>query len=151
VRKAGGVSHLLSSTQVTRVVKSLSKCVMLVLPSGAHSQTIAQNSTNIHNTSLDGWMGGGEVRDLPFQDPLILTSTIPQRTNAAGIIITDRSCLIMDEVDGMSAGDRGGVGALAALIRRTKVPSFLFQKRATCRTILRSPSYALPMIVPHQR
>ncbi|EED77253.1 predicted protein, partial [Postia placenta Mad-698-R] len=28
----------------------------------------------------------------------------------------------MDEVDGMSAGDRGGVGALAALIRKTKIP-----------------------------
>lgn len=28
----------------------------------------------------------------------------------------------MDEVDGMSAGDRGGVGALNAVIRKTKVP-----------------------------
>lgn len=28
----------------------------------------------------------------------------------------------MDEVDGMSAGDRGGVGALNALIKKTKVP-----------------------------
>jgi replication factor C subunit 1 len=27
----------------------------------------------------------------------------------------------MDEVDGMSAGDRGGVGALKALIKKTKV------------------------------
>lgn len=27
----------------------------------------------------------------------------------------------MDEVDGMSAGDRGGVGALAALVKKTKV------------------------------
>ena len=27
----------------------------------------------------------------------------------------------MDEVDGMSAGDRGGVGALAALIRKSHV------------------------------
>lgn len=27
----------------------------------------------------------------------------------------------MDEVDGMSAGDRGGVGALAALIKKTRV------------------------------
>lgn len=26
----------------------------------------------------------------------------------------------MDEVDGMSAGDRGGVGALNALIKKTK-------------------------------
>ncbi|KZT74614.1 DNA replication factor C, large subunit, partial [Daedalea quercina L-15889] len=43
-------------------------------------------------------------------------------TNAAGVTITEKSCLIMDEVDGMSAGDRGGVGALAALIRKTKVP-----------------------------
>ena len=27
----------------------------------------------------------------------------------------------MDEVDGMSAGDRGGVGALNLLIKKTKV------------------------------
>ena len=87
---------------------------------------MAQNSTNIHNASLDGWMGGGEVRDSTFlvQNHVSIL-TIPQRTNAAGIVITDKSCLIMDEVDGMSAGDRGGVGALAALIRKTKV-NFLF-------------------------
>lgn len=35
----------------------------------------------------------------------------------------------MDEVDGMSAGDRGGVGALAALIRKTRV--CLFQPNLT--------------------
>jgi hypothetical protein len=34
----------------------------------------------------------------------------------------------MDEVDGMSAGDRGGVGALAALIRKTKVTPLLFER-----------------------
>ena len=45
----------------------------------------------------------------------------PQPVNAAGVEITSRSCLIMDEVDGMSGGDRGGVGALAALIRKTHV------------------------------
>ena len=33
--------------------------------------------------------------------------------------------LIMDEVDGMSAGDRGGVGALAKLCRKTEVPLIL--------------------------
>lgn len=31
--------------------------------------------------------------------------------------------LIMDEVDGMSAGDRGGVGQLAAICRKTQVRS----------------------------
>lgn len=41
----------------------------------------------------------------------------------AGVPLTDRSCLIMDEVDGMSAGDRGGLGALVALIKKTKVRS----------------------------
>lgn len=30
--------------------------------------------------------------------------------------------IIMDEVDGMSAGDRGGVGALAAVAKKTSVP-----------------------------
>ncbi|VDC01871.1 unnamed protein product [Peniophora sp. CBMAI 1063] len=72
--------------------------------SDARSKKLVENSTNIANTSLDGWMGGGEA------------------TNVAGIAITNKSCLIMDEVDGMSAGDRGGVGALAALIRKTKIP-----------------------------
>ncbi|KAL2265720.1 hypothetical protein VTJ83DRAFT_6820 [Remersonia thermophila] len=33
--------------------------------------------------------------------------------------------LVMDEVDGMSAGDRGGVGALAKLCKRTEVPIIL--------------------------
>jgi len=36
--------------------------------------------------------------------------------------ITDRTVIIMDEVDGMSGGDRGGVGAINALIRKTQVP-----------------------------
>lgn len=33
--------------------------------------------------------------------------------------------LIMDEVDGMSAGDRGGVGALAAVCKKTNIPMIL--------------------------
>lgn len=33
--------------------------------------------------------------------------------------------LIMDEVDGMSAGDRGGVGALAAVAKKTQLPMIL--------------------------
>jgi replication factor C subunit 1 len=44
----------------------------------------------------------------------------------------------MDEVDGMSAGDRGGVGALAALIRKTKVTFFLFDRRRVIETSLDS-------------
>ncbi|KAI0392490.1 replication factor RFC1 C terminal domain-containing protein [Xylariaceae sp. FL0594] len=36
-----------------------------------------------------------------------------------------RIVLIMDEVDGMSAGDRGGVGALAKFCKKTEVPLIL--------------------------
>ena len=36
-----------------------------------------------------------------------------------------RLVLIMDEVDGMSAGDRGGVGAMAAICKKTSVPIIL--------------------------
>jgi len=43
------------------------------------------------------------------------------QSNDLGVAITDRTCLIMDEVDGMSAGDRGGVGALNAMIKKSKV------------------------------
>ncbi|KAK4057026.1 DNA replication factor C complex subunit Rfc1 [Microbotryomycetes sp. JL221] len=39
-----------------------------------------------------------------------------------GLGVNKKSLIIMDEVDGMSAGDRGGVGALNALIKKTKVP-----------------------------
>ncbi|KAF8192700.1 DNA polymerase III, clamp loader complex, gamma/delta/delta subunit [Mycena galopus ATCC 62051] len=39
-----------------------------------------------------------------------------------GVQITDWTVLIMDEVDGMSAGDRGGVGVLNATIKKSKVP-----------------------------
>lgn len=38
------------------------------------------------------------------------------------VSITDKSVLIMDEVDGMSAGDRGGVGAINLLIKKTNIP-----------------------------
>jgi replication factor C subunit 1 len=37
-------------------------------------------------------------------------------------ISTARVCVIMDEVDGMSGGDRGGTTALIQLIKTTKVP-----------------------------
>jgi hypothetical protein len=46
----------------------------------------------------------------------------------------------MDEVDGMSAGDRGGVGALNALIKKTKV-CFDSSARANNLTLYSDPYY----------
>lgn len=79
---------------------------------------------NINNSSLDGYIKGGQV--LFFRVIIYykrFSNYLTQETNSQGILITDKSCLIMDEVDGMSAGDRGGVGALNALIKKTKVSS----------------------------
>ncbi|KAF7331659.1 Replication factor C subunit 1 [Mycena kentingensis (nom. inval.)] len=70
--------------------------------SDARSKKLVENGMNINNKSLDGYIHGARETD--------------------GVMITDRTCLIMDEVDGMSAGDRGGVGALNALIKKSKVP-----------------------------
>ncbi|KAF7301137.1 Replication factor C subunit 1 [Mycena indigotica] len=70
--------------------------------SDARSKKLVENGMNVNNKSLDGYIAGARETD--------------------GVAITDRTCLIMDEVDGMSAGDRGGVGALNAMIKKSKVP-----------------------------
>ncbi|KIR63639.1 replication factor C subunit 1 [Cryptococcus bacillisporus CA1873] len=76
--------------------------------SDTRSKKLIENETNVDNKSLDGFFKGQGIG-----------------TNAAGLKIGSRTCLIMDEVDGMSAGDRGGVGALNTLIRKTKIPMIL--------------------------
>lgn len=64
----------------------------------------ASLTDTINNSSLDSWYNGKKAS---------ISST--------GVHLTDRTVLIMDEVDGMSGGDRGGVGAINALIKKTKV------------------------------
>ncbi|GAC93876.1 hypothetical protein PHSY_001443 [Pseudozyma hubeiensis SY62] len=61
----------------------------------------------INNKSLDSWYS-------------TVTSSASSSTDLPRI--HERTVLIMDEVDGMSGGDRGGVGAINALIKKTKVP-----------------------------
>ncbi|GAA5882470.1 hypothetical protein JCM3774_001130, partial [Rhodotorula dairenensis] len=39
-----------------------------------------------------------------------------------GLGVNTKSLIIMDEVDGMSAGDRGGIGALSSFLKKTKIP-----------------------------
>ncbi|KAI9635850.1 purine nucleotide binding protein [Dioszegia hungarica] len=77
--------------------------------SDARSKKLVENSTNIDNTSLDGFFAGKGIGS----------------TMVADVRIGSKTCLIMDEVDGMSAGDRGGVGALNVLIKKTRIPLIL--------------------------
>ncbi|KAL5321600.1 hypothetical protein ACEPPN_009560 [Leptodophora sp. 'Broadleaf-Isolate-01'] len=58
----------------------------------------------LNNTSLRGYFAG-DGKDVDIQKKKIV--------------------LIMDEVDGMSAGDRGGVGALAKVCKTTDIPMIL--------------------------
>ncbi|CAO1637864.1 unnamed protein product [Parajaminaea phylloscopi] len=69
----------------------------------------ASLSNVINNKSLDNWYNGGGQ----------------QAMEVDGVTITDRTVLILDEVDGMSGGDRGGIGAINAMIKKTKVPIIL--------------------------
>ncbi|KAJ3975737.1 purine nucleotide binding protein [Lentinula raphanica] len=73
--------------------------------SDTRSKKLVENGMNINNRSLDSFITGSK-----------------SASDSESSLITDRTCLIMDEVDGMSAGDRGGVGALNALIKKTKIP-----------------------------
>jgi replication factor C subunit 1 len=58
----------------------------------------------LSTTSLMGYFGTGSGEADPSKKKLVL---------------------IMDEVDGMSAGDRGGVGALAAVCKKSQIPMIL--------------------------
>lgn len=58
----------------------------------------------LDTTSLQGYFTGAGKRVEPEKKKLVL---------------------IMDEVDGMSAGDRGGVGALASVAKKTQIPLIL--------------------------
>ena len=59
----------------------------------------------LSTTSLMGYFGGPGTTDVEASKKKLV--------------------LIMDEVDGMSAGDRGGVGALAAVCKKTQIPIIL--------------------------
>ncbi|PWN28574.1 DNA replication factor C, large subunit [Jaminaea rosea] len=89
----------------------------------------------INNKSLDGWYngsgGGGKME-------------------VQGVTITDRSVLILDEVDGMSGGDRGGIGAINQLIKKTRIPIILIANDAKSQKMkpFQNTSYALPFQRP---
>ena len=59
----------------------------------------------------------------------------------AGFKIADNTVLIMDEVDGMSGGDRGGIGALNALIKKTRVSAAVHTQRHLPNCIPSDPHY----------
>ncbi|WOO84678.1 Replication factor C subunit 1 [Vanrija pseudolonga] len=97
------------TTSAHLVAKAVGYNPLELNASDARSKKLIENFTNIDNTSLDGFFQGKGAAS----------------TTVANANVNSRTCLIMDEVDGMSSGDRGGVGALNALIKKTKIPMIL--------------------------
>ena len=50
------------------------------------------------------------------------TSIADFASGASGGVLGRKMALIMDEVDGMSSGDRGGMAQLITLIKRARMP-----------------------------
>lgn len=95
--------------------------------SDARSKKLLESALKdtINNSSLDSWAGGA-----------------PR--------VSGRMVIIMDEVDGMSGGDRGGVGAINALIKKTQVPLICIcnDRRNPKMTPLHSTTYNMTFSRP---
>jgi replication factor C subunit 1 len=64
----------------------------------------------------------GKSDDLPFKGMGAKLANAVKEMTTNRSISGRKSCLIMDEVDGMSAGDRGGVSDLVKIIKTTCIP-----------------------------
>lgn len=79
--------------------------------------------SKIDNTSLAGFLKtSSSVSETKLPLPISFSLNTTLQGETADPSTTKKSVIIMDEVDGMSAGDRGGVGALNMLIKKSKVP-----------------------------
>lgn len=95
--------------------------------SDARSKKLLESalSDTISNSSIEAWTSGKPA-------------------------VNGRMVIIMDEVDGMSGGDRGGVGAINALIRKTQVPVICIcnDRRNPKMTPLHSTTYNMTFSRP---
>lgn len=90
-------------------------------------EVVEQNASDTRNkSSIEG-----SIKDLSSNKTLDYFSTAgvkkaENNTNAmaaaVGGLATQKSVIIMDEVDGLGQGDRGGIGALIKIIKETKTP-----------------------------
>lgn len=65
------------------------------------------------NKSLNYFSVEGRKKELENTNPLAA---------AVGGLATQKAVIIMDEVDGVGAGDRGGIAALIKIIKESKTP-----------------------------
>ena len=79
---------------------------------------LEQNASDVRSKSL---LNAGVKNALDNMSVVGYFKTREEKTESNG----KKFLIIMDEVDGMSGGDRGGVGQLAAFCRKTQTPMIL--------------------------
>ena len=79
---------------------------------------LEQNASDVRSKSL---LNAGVKNALDNMSVVGFFKTREDKTDSNG----KKFVIIMDEVDGMSGGDRGGVGQLAAFCRKTQTPMIL--------------------------
>ncbi|GAA5849527.1 hypothetical protein JCM3766R1_000220 [Sporobolomyces carnicolor] len=109
------------------------RCVLISGPPGIGKTTAAHLVAKLHEYDILE-LNASDTRSKKLLDAAFsskITDTTlsgffkqagSTESDGTGLGVNKKSVIIMDEVDGMSAGDRGGVGALNAFIRKTKVP-----------------------------
>ncbi|GAA5897705.1 replication factor C subunit 1 [Sporobolomyces salmoneus] len=109
------------------------RCVMISGPPGIGKTTAAHLVAKLHDYDVLE-LNASDTRskkllEAAFSSKITDTtlsgffkSATGEDSDGAGLGVNKKSIIIMDEVDGMSAGDRGGVGALNSFIKKTKVP-----------------------------
>ncbi|EPQ59834.1 DNA replication factor C, large subunit [Gloeophyllum trabeum ATCC 11539] len=125
------------------------RAVMITGPPGIGKTTSAHLCAKLAGfTPIE--LNASDARSKKLVELVIDSHKPNQKTNAAGVEISDKSCLIMDEVDGMSAGDRGGVGALNQLIKKTKIPIICIANDRQAQKLkpLIATTYSLPFKKP---
>lgn len=78
---------------------------------------IEMNASDVRSKKLLDSKVGGMLNNTSVMGFFSNNDTVSANNN--------KFCIIMDEVDGMSGGDRGGVGQLAAFARKTQAPMIM--------------------------
>lgn len=106
-------------------------------------------SDTINNTDLHGYFSS-DVRRLR-KEPKVLRRQLKLLPNQP--VLTSKTCLIMDECDGMSGGDRMGLAAIKALIQKTKIPIICIANdvKAQKMKTLTNATFALPFKRPEAK